>query len=265
VFARAAHLNELLPAFELRRAVLAYVGTILLIDVCAAARWTLAASVLAAVVILILTNHELATARVTDSEGAVSLSVFAALALLPQLRLLSVMAALGNVSDVARSAYVGGPMLVAGATLIGWRRLVGDFRTAGRHDVWIAGVGAALSIPAYFLARPDQIGGSEGLLRGIVATFALVVCSGLMEEVVFRGAVQRALQAVFPRGAVGLSALLFAAAFVNQAPISYVALIAAFGLFAAIVFGRTGSVAGIAIAHGLLIAGALFVWPVVFG
>jgi membrane protease YdiL (CAAX protease family) len=251
-------------------AVLAYVVGILAVDVAVAADRVLLGSFLAAALILVIVNHQMLAApdrtRVPDRSGrgdARLEAALAALALVPLLRLLAPMAALTNVSDLGRYVVIGTPVLFAAAAVVGWRTL----RKAARFglvDALVATIGAALSYPLYLLARPEPLVAS-GLFRGFGAAIALLVCSGAMEELVFRGAVQGGLTPVFPRLAVALSTVLFAGAYASVRPVSYAAAVSVFGLFAGLVVHRTRSLTGVALAHGLLNVGALLVWPLLLG
>jgi uncharacterized protein len=252
-------------------AVVGYVVGILAVDIAVAADRVLLGSVLAAALILVIVNHQVFAApdrtatpdRTGPGEARLEMAL-AALALVPLLRLLAPMAALKNVSDLGRYLVIGTPLLLAAASVVGWRTLRDDLARFDLADAIVAGSGAALGYPLYLLARPEPLVAS-GFLRGFGAAVALLLCSGAMEEFVFRGAVQGSLTPFFPRLAVVISTVLFAGAYLSVRPVSYAIAVSIFGLFAGLVVQRTRSLSGVALAHGLLNVGALLVWPLVFG
>ncbi len=85
--------------------------------------------------------------------------------------------------------------------------------------------------------------------------------AGVLEEVVFRGLVQRALARHLGSAAVVVTAILFAAAYLPSRDPAALAVIAPVGLAFGWYVARSGRVAPVALSHGLMAAGALVVWP----
>jgi CAAX protease family protein len=74
---------------------------------------------------------------------------------------------------------------------------------------------------------------------------------------------QEALTAVLGRAGVLWSTLVFVVAYLGVRPAAYVVFIGAVGLAFAWLVERTGSLLGVAVAHGLLNVGLIVVWPAV--
>ena len=85
--------------------------------------------------------------------------------------------------------------------------------------------------------------------------------TGALEELVFRGVVQGALDAVVGGWAVPLANALFTATYLGSGSASYTLFMCAFGMTCGWWVRRTGSVAGAATGHGLLAVGLLVLWP----
>ncbi len=100
---------------------------------------------------------------------------------------------------------------------------------------------------------------------GTIAVRALVtfLVAGVLEELLFRGLVQRTLAPAFGGWAVVLADILFVAAYLPVRDPGVLAFMAVFGLAAGEWVRRTRLVTPVAIAHGLVAAGALVIWPAV--
>ncbi len=241
-----------------RRIALAYLVTIGGAEL--TLRWSITASIVChGVLLLALLNHYVAAAcsvQVADQwrpPAGHPVSSLPVLALVPILRIASLATANTQVSPVAGYALVALPLLV-GVILIA--RLVG----ASPGDVglrWTATqpVIALIAVPLAVVARElppgSPIARSEDWAHTLVACSVLLLIGGL-EEVIFRGMVQRSLCRLFGAGGVVLTAGLSAAAATGSGSVSFVTFIGG----ASLVFGwlayRTGSVVGAAVARGIV-------------
>jgi len=222
--------------------------------------WLVAATVLDAIVLIALLNHPMVGEE--QSSGGRALRV---LVLVPLLRLVTLMLALKNVSDAGRYVLEGIPLLVAalavGGNLRRWQRRF----SFDKKQATIAAIGALLSLPAYYIARPPALFDPMGPLQFAAGVVILVLFVGATEELIFRGAVQTALVDLFPRTGVLWASVLFASVYLAVKPVTYIPFIAALGLGWGIVVKRTGTVSGSIAAHGLLLVGLLLLWPSVLG
>ncbi|MCW2675678.1 MAG: putative metal-dependent rane protease [Modestobacter sp.] len=175
---------------------------------------------------------------------------------------------LGRVTSLALTPDVAGPgaYLLTGLPLL--VAVVWTARGLGAHrelrwgrPAWIAIAVALCGIPLGLLV--DAVLDLPGATGGTAAGTAVVVFvfAGALEELLFRGLVQRALTGPFGVWGVVLADLLFSAAYLPTRDVGLVAVMAVAGLGAGFYVRRTGGVAAVAIAHGLLAAGALAVWP----
>jgi membrane protease YdiL (CAAX protease family) len=127
-------------------------------------------------------------------------------------------------------------------------------------DTAITGVGIPLGFVAYLLGAPTL---ASDRLTHVAAGVAALLVAGAVEELVFRGAVQEALQRVLGRMGVVVATVLSVGVYVGVGW-SLVTAAAAAAFFAAAV-ARTRRLWGAMAGHALFLVGAAVVWPVGLG
>ena len=130
----------------------------------------------------------------------------------------------------------------------------------------IALSGIPLAYGAYKLLNPGFVVTFSGTGRGhsaaVAATvIALVVFSGIGEEVLFRSLVHNAARSTFGASALYVSAVVFGAAYMGTRSAPFVLFAVAVGAFFGWCYERTGSVVGVALAHSLISVGVFVVLP----
>lgn len=255
----ALHCGLIFDAVRARELpALAAIYSVLIVAAMAAgaALGAVATAVLDSILLVALIDHFVIGSRI---ERATRL--LPALALVPLLQLASL--ALAVRSPLVSLCAAGAPILLATTLVareIGLFPLlrVSDFR---RFDQWAP---AMVAVPLgavgvlLFGSHPLQHGAPwEVVLAGCVVVFIFV---GVLEELVFRGVIQRAL------GSLGASSVLFAdvlftAVYLASGSVVAVLAVAGGGALAGWWTRRTGSVAGAALTHGVLAAGYLVLWP----
>ena len=131
-------------------------------------------------------------------------------------------------------------------------------------QVRTAVAGLALGLVAYLLGSPRLWPGDADAGRVLIALIAAVAAAAV-EELVFRGVVQVTLQRAAGRAGLMGASLLFAATYLDLGPVALVMVIALAGFVFAHAVARSGSLTGALAGHGLLVAGAGGLWPVVLG
>ncbi|WP_211202835.1 CPBP family intramembrane glutamic endopeptidase [Geodermatophilus dictyosporus] len=135
--------------------------------------------------------------------------------------------------------------------------------TAGRTGAAVALSGIPLGWAAHaLLPLPvlDDPRAAVTITAGVLVTFLF---AGVLEELLFRGLVLRTLERAFGGWAVVLSDVLFVAAYLPVRDPGVLAFMAVVGLAFGEYVRRTRRLAPVAIAHGLMAAGALVVFPVI--
>jgi uncharacterized protein len=236
----------------LERAALAYAAALAAAEVLVAAVDPRLGAVLYAVLLVLLLRHGARAATVAGQR------LYWSLALVPVLRLLSLALPLGTPSGVWRYAAVAALLLVGEAVAMraqGLRPADVGLRWRWRDlplQALIGLTGIPLGLLWYALLRPTPL--TAALPPGAiwVPAAVLLVSTGLPEELLFRGLLQRASAVVMgPWLGPVLITCLWTALRLGSA--SWPALGLTFltgGLFA-LIAGLTGSIWGVSLANGL--------------
>ena len=202
-----------------------------------------------------------------------AVSAMRALALVALARVVAAGMPVGDVSEPVAQLMVAVPVGYAAlrfAPLVGvrMRRLFAapsvPHRKALLGDTGMLAAGAALGLLAYELDAPALATADASSERIAIATVAVTV-TVVVEELVFRGLLQTALQRIAgPLGAVAATAL-FACAYLGSGPAAAVLTVAVAGALFAYGFARSGSLNGAIAGHYALAIGAFVVWPVLLG
>lgn len=209
-----------------------------------------------AVLLMLLAHYLLSRGPVTR--------VYAALTLLPVLRLASLALATGD--RLALLAAGGVPALIAVVLAARALELPGVLAMSEirRRSQWQAALLAlclaGAAAPALDVA---PLTGSRSLPALALAALLAFAFAGVLEELVFRGIIQGALDPVLGAWSVPVADVLFTAAYLGSGAPAYTAFMAAFGLVCGWWVRRTRSLAGAAVAHGALAVWLLVVFPAV--
>jgi membrane protease YdiL (CAAX protease family) len=192
-----------------------------------------------------------------------------ALTLAPLVRIVSLAMPLGNFPQVSWYLIVSLPLFTAAA-------VIARLANLGRRDLglvvdvapaqWlIMSAGIPLGAIEYVILRPQP------LVAGLVVpslwlpALILVVSTGFLEELVFRGLLQHVALRAFGGGGIVYVSALFAALHIGHRS----ALDVGFVLLVALLFAdarrRTGSLLGVTIAHGLTNSLLFLICPFLLG
>jgi membrane protease YdiL (CAAX protease family) len=196
--------------------------------------------------------------------GATDGRVFAALGLLPLLRLSGL--ALATENHILFLVVSGTPVLLAGVLAARGLELPGalalfDIRKRSQWHVALAAALAAVIAAPFVHVMP--VARPHSVLAWAVAGLVVFVFVGLLEELLFRGVIQGALDPMLGAWSIPVADLLFAAAYLDSGSPGFTAGMAVFGMACGWWVRRTRSLAGAAVAHGLvavallLLSGAL--------
>ena len=115
----------------------------------------------------------------------------------------------------------------------------------------------------YYILRPEPLAPELSWAATWLPALILFVCTGLLEELIFRGLLQQSAGNVLGRWAVPYVAMLFAVLHVGYKSLLDVAFVFVVGLFFGWVVERTRSLLGVTLAHGLTNATLFLVMPFV--
>lgn len=157
------------------------------------------------------------------------------------------------------AAYVAAPVLG-----YRWRELGMTLRR-WPLQVLLGLSGLALGAVEYFILRPEPLAPSLALAEAWWPALVLVICTGLLEEMVFRGLLQRAACQALGRWGLGYVALLFAAMHIGYQSVVDVLFVLAVGLLFGWFVERTRSLLGVTLAHGLTNVMLFLIMPYLVG
>jgi len=179
-----------------------------------------------------------------------------ALCLVPIVRILSLSMPLSQLSLVFRFPIIYLPLL--GATIAvmwatGLKPL--DVGLTFRYWPWqvLAGIvsGIAIGVTEYVILRPSPLINSFSWQEAWLPALILILSTGFVEELMFRGVLQRHAESMLGRHGIIYISLIFAIlhlGFYSWVDVTFVFLVALF--FAAMV-KRTGSLFGAILSHGV--------------
>jgi uncharacterized protein len=192
------------------------------------------------------------------------------LALAPLVRILSLSIPLAKLGLPLIYWYliIGAPLFLAawvasrvtdlGGSRIGW--------SWGRVPVQIllGSTGLLLGYAEYLILRPGPLANYLGPIDVMTASFILLVFTGVLEEVIFRGLMQSAAMQVLGRFGLVYIAILFAVLHLGYHSVVDLLFVLAVGLFFGWMVWRTGSLLGASLAHGIANISLYVFFPFIF-
>ena len=256
-------LSQTLPASDTRQG--AALASIVVASYVAAIALAEATGVFVAATAGVVSHAILAFALLTHAHVAGQAPyrrLLPALALVPLLRILSLTMPIKYVPQIYWYALVGVPLLVAiglaarAANLS--RDQIGLRLGAWRAQLLVAASGVPLGLAAAYLApeAPARPAAGAGMAVHIVI---LVLFTGFAEELLFRGVLMRAVRDLLDRDDLLFSTFLFAVVYLGTLSVEYILFVALVGLFFGWCARKTGAIWGVALAHGLISVGVMYI------
>lgn len=188
------------------------------------------------------------------------------LALAPLIRLVSLSMPLLQFDYEFWYMVIGLPMLIACAAVY---RLSG-FKPAhvglvlGKNlplQLLVAVGGVGLGLMEYLILRPEPLADTFSLQTIWLPALILLVFTGFLEELIFRGLMQRAAAEQFMKFGPLYISLLFAVLHIGYKSILDMIFVFLVGYFFSIVAEKTRSLLGVTIAHGLTNISLFLIFP----
>lgn len=201
-------------------------------------------------------------------QGTPGYRFYLALCLAPIIRILSLAIPMWNLPPMYWYLVTGAPLLLTAYVVIrlaGYRsEEVGLRRGRLLEQAGVALTGLALGWLEFEILRPQSLlpGGNLGML--VLAGFILLVFTGLVEEVIFRGVMLKAADDYLGKThSMFYSCFIFAMLHIIH--YSFLDVVFVFGVAALFTFfvRRTGSLLGVTLAHGITNIMLYLVWPLV--
>jgi len=194
-------------------------------------------------------------------------NLYMSLILAPLIRILSLSMPLAPIPQIYWYLIIYGPLLAATVIVMlntGLRaRDVG--LTSRGWPLQIAmglGIGLGLGVLEYLILRPVPLATSFTLQAVLLPSFILVITTGFVEELIFRGVLQTLAERVMGFGwGMLYQALIFSILHVGHYSVMDVAFVFLVALLFTAIFKRTGSLLGVTLAHGIANAMLYCVMP----
>ena len=196
-----------------------------------------------------------------------SYRLFLVLALGPLIRIVSLTMPLESFSQTYSFLLISIPVLVG---VLGYIRLLGlrpaeiGF-TLGKIpiQVVVAIVGIGFGLADYFVLEPEPLVSELTWQRAVVPAIILMVSVGFVEELLFRGVMQRVAELLGSWGWVFI-AVLYAVLQIGHESVLHCLLSFEIALFFGWVVKKWGSILGVVVAHGLMNIYLYLIFPLVF-
>jgi membrane protease YdiL (CAAX protease family) len=242
---------------------LAYLAAIAIAEILTAYAPPRTGLVAHAAVLLVVLIH---AARV---EGKKEQALLVSLAFAPLIRVISLSLPLAEIPLLYWYPITSIPLfaavLIAAPTLgFSWPDLGLNLRSWGLQLV-IGLSGIALGVFEYWILRPDPLVDTFEWTALLWPALILLISTGLLEEMIFRGLLQRASLDVLGVWGIGYIAVLFAVLHTGYKSLLDVLFVGAVGLFFGWVVHRTRSLLGVTLAHGLTNIVLLLILPFILG
>ncbi len=125
--------------------------------------------------------------------------------------------------------------------------------------------GLAFGTGEYLILRPETLARALAWQQLWAPALILLVFTGLLEEIIFRGLLQRASIDALGRCGVPYVAVLFAVLHIGYRSVSDLLFVLVVGLFFGVVVERTKSLLGVTLAHGLTNVVLFLISPFLLG
>lgn len=176
--------------------------------------------------------------------------------LMPLIRLMSVSVPLANFPPVSWYMVVSIPLFLAAFTvmrLLGlkWNQVGFNLR-AFPFQIMVAVTGVLLGVVEFLVLRPLPILYNPTLWQIVEPAIYLIIGTGLMEELVFRGILQQVAEEHFGTNpSILFSAAIFAIMHIGWQSALDLLIVFVAGVYWGWIFARTRSIFGITISHGV--------------
>ncbi len=190
------------------------------------------------------------------------------LALVPLVRIISLSLPLVDIPQIWWYPIIYIPLLVAAiaaARIMGYRREdIGVTIKVFPVQLVVILTGFGFGFVEYFILRPEPLVAELSLQAAWLPALILLLTTGFVEELIFRGVLQRAAVGAFGGWGIVYVAVLFA--ILHLGFLSWVDLIFVFAiaLFFGWVVKKTGSLFGVTLSHGLINIILFLVAPFLF-
>ena len=190
-----------------------------------------------------------------------------ALGLAPLIRILGLSLPLVEFSQIYWYLFISIPLAAGIFAVIRALNLTPREVGLTRGSILVQGLvaltGISFGLVEYFILKPEPLILSLGWQEILVPALILLVATGLVEELVFRGVMQRALERLLGSWGWVYVAVLFTVLQIGHPSAVHCLFVFLVALFFGGVVKKTGSILGVSLSHGLLNIGLYLIFPFV--
>ena len=195
--------------------------------------------------------------------------ILLSLALVPLVRIISLSMPLANIPQVWQYPIIYIPLLVAAfevVRILGYRlEEIGLKFKRIRIQLAVVSTGPVFGIIEYFILTEEANMTAVVLQETwLLSAFIILACTGFVEEVIFRGVLQRSAVEAFGWWGIVYISLLFAIVHLIHLSIMDIVFVFAVAMFFGWVVKKTGSLFGVVLSHGIANIFLFLVAPLVF-
>jgi membrane protease YdiL (CAAX protease family) len=256
---RVIHTSQEVPAL-FRLVALLYIAMVIMAEVVTMFVSVITGSILYGVLLIIVVNLSY------FSKKRLIRRIYLAFTLLPLLRILSLAMPIQQVPPVFQYILTGVPLLLSTIFVISanglpaFRLNLSSLEWVYQIIIGVSGIPLGL-IAALTLKPPPSLINKSNLLWIFLLWVVFTLFGAVMEEVIFRGILQKALSYTFGASSIILTSLLYAGMFMGTLSPGYILFYGLTGLLFSIWVQISDSLAGVIVAHSLMnIVFLLFVY-----
>ncbi len=200
------------------------------------------------VILIVLILHS------TLEQNEAQRNLWLVIGIVPLIRIVSTVILTMGLVTITLYVFIGVPVFIGIYTMVRYLKYsIHDSGLNSRHfgsQILIAITGIGLGTIDYVILKPEPL--IEGsFVQFIFPGVVLLIFSGLMEELAFRGVMQRAAGALGSWGWV-IIALIYALLQIGHGSLLHLVFTLGVSIFFGFVVLRTKSVLGVSLAHGVL-------------
>lgn len=195
--------------------------------------------------------------------------VLLALALAPLIRVISLSLPLEGFQQMYWYLLIG--LCLAGSIMLVINRLGLNLREIGLTlrgwplQISIAVIGLPLGVMEYLILRPDVLVSRTSVDQILLAGLILMIFTGFLEEVIFRGVLQKTSSELLGNWGIVYISAIFAVLHLGHLSVVDVLFVFLVALLLAYLVKRTGSLLGASLAHGITNITLFLVMPLLLG
>jgi|GEM_PF-1340941 len=190
------------------------------------------------------------------------------LVLAPLLRILSLSMPLSQLSHSTWYAFISTPLFIAALLTARVLNLspaqLGFGPIPWRPQLAIGFTGVPLGLAAFLMLQPEPLMDQVDVWLLIYSAVSILVFSGFVEELIFRGLIQHVAREIYGRAAMLYSSFVFSIMFLGTRSLSAWLVATLLGLCWGWSTERSGSLWGVSAAHSITNVGILLVYPLLF-